>query len=349
MLKIGGPKSPFVSPALPPARKAEPPPAAPVVSSSRSQRADVSSFEVAKKDLLQLQGTTLRWEGPSTGTATRVNGEVTSPQTESAPWTVRVTPPSSSNLSPTTPLNLRSSTNTAADANNIVTSVPVGTELEVTGSLYVDGAKGQELWFEVETANGETGFVKAGRFETLSGVATFPPYVLDGGRDGSAHSAKAHASSLVGKGTGYGDPPGDDGPKCLGFVNDCFGITQAMDRCPEMSNPAPYDGNAWGAFKKLQDSGHIMTAKPIPDGAIVFFERTEHNGQDGHVAIVTGDIAPDGSPYVLTSGWESSPEVKRMSLKELEAATGAVVGYTTPEEAFTPGTYGGGGGGGSQA
>ncbi|MFP2961145.1 hypothetical protein ACLEPN_25890 [Myxococcus sp. 1LA] len=343
MLKIGGPKSPFVSTASPTARKTEPPPAAPAVSSSRSQRTDLSSFEVAKKDLLQLQGATLRWEGPTTGTATRVNDEVTSPPTESAPWTVRVTSPSSaSNLSPTTPLNLRSSTDTSANANNIVTALPLGTELEVTGSLYVDGAKGLELWFEVETANGETGFVKAGRFEPVSGVATFHPYVLDDGRDGSARSAKAHASSLVGKGTGYGDPPGDDGPKCLGFVNDCFGITQAMDRCPEMSNPAPYDGNAWGAFKKLQDNGHIMTARPIPDGAIVFFERSELNGQDGHVAIVTGEIAPDGSPYVLTSGWESSPQVQKMSLNDLEKATGAVVGYTTPEEAFTPGTYGGG-------
>lgn len=255
-----------------------------------------------------------------------------------------MTPPSSSSLSPTTPLNLRSSTNTAADANNIVTALPVGTELEVTGSRYVDGAKGLELWYEVETANGETGFVKAGRFETQSGVATFPPYVLSDGRDGSSPSAEVHAFDLVGAGTEYGNPSDGSGSKCLGFVNDCFGITQAPDRCPELSNPAPYESSAWGAFQKLQDNGHIMTAKPIPDGAIVFFERTEHNGQDGHVAIVTGDIAPDGSPYVLTSGWESSPEVKRMSLKELEAATGAVVGYTTPEEAFTPGTYGGGGG-----
>lgn len=342
MLKIGGPKSPFASTAPPAVRKAEPPLTAPATSNSRSQRTDVSSFEVAKKDLLQLQGE-FGCEGPPTGTATRVNGEVPSPPTESAPWRVRVTPPSSSTLSPTTPLNLRSSTNAAANADNIVTSVPVGTELEVTGSQYVNGAKGLELWFKVETATGETGFVKAGRFEPVSGVATFHPYVLEDGRDGSARSAKAHATSLVGRGTDYGNPPNGEGPLCLGFVNDCFGITQAPDRCPEMSNPDPYAGNAWGAYKKLQDNGHIMTAKPIPDGAIVFFERTEDNGQNGHVAIVTGDIAPDGSPYVLTSGWESSPEVKRMSLKDLEKKTGAVVGYTTPEEAFTPGTYGGGG------
>ncbi|NVJ05034.1 SH3 domain-containing protein [Myxococcus sp. AM001] len=296
---------------------------------------------MAKKDLLQLQGGTLRWEDPLAGTATQVNGEVSTPPTESAPWRVRVTPPSSS-LSPTTPLNLRSSPNAAADAGNIVTAVSVGTELEVTGSRYVNGDRGLELWFEVETADGETGFVKAGRFETLSGVASFPPYVLSDGRDGSTRSAKAHASSLVGAGTEYGAPSDGSDSKCLGFVNDCFGITQAPDRCPEMSNPAPYEGSAWGAFQKLQENGHIMTARPIPDGAIVFFERTEDNGQNGHVAIVTGDIAPDGSPYVLTSGWENSPEVKRMSLTELEAATGAVVGYTTPEEAFTNGTYGGG-------
>ena len=298
----------------------------------------VSTFEPPRKAPSHLLGAF----GDVPDKEVRNLGEVNSGLEQEAPpdnqpWVVRVTPTASGGNDA---LNLRSD---AGTGNGIVTTLEVGTELEVTGQKYIQNDEGRlELWYQVQTEDGQTGYVRAGRFETVSGVAAFEPYVLADGRDGSSDSAMKHASGLVGGGTEYGEPADGGPPRCLGFVNDCFGITQAADRCPEMYNPSPYDESAWGAFQKLSDSGLILNERPIPEGAIVFFEPSEQNEGYGHAAIVTGEMAPDGTPYVLTSGWEGSPEVKRMSLAELEAETGAVAGYTTPEEAFTDGTYGGG-------
>jgi hypothetical protein len=198
---------------------------------------------------------------------------------------------------------------------------------------------GLHQWLNVRTEDGREGWVIADRTEYVSGVARNHPYVhMNDGRDGSGHTAVQYAQTLLGSHS-YSDPA-----SCLGFVNDAFYISGAPDRAREMSNP-PTGERAIDAYQALYAGGKIRPAtvnQALPEGAIVFFDRSEANGNAGHVAIATGQLTEDGIPLIITSGWPGSPEVMILPLDELERATGTYLGYTTPEIAFAPGTFGGG-------
>ena len=280
----------------------------------------------------------------------------------------------------------------------------------------------------MQTPDGRQGWIASERTQYLSGTATAYPYVLEDGRDGSGATAVDHALEFVSAaeraelqamydsmpagpnrdalgalleripegnttnwGTGYSN-------NCLGFVNDDFGISQAMDRSPQMSNPAAYinaeqtvpppvdpanpdrtlepwerpvlpegqiysdmTGSAYGAWLALGNEseahpdrpplyteatvgadGKPVLTEPLEEGTILFFGPSTANGNAGHVCIATGVMAPDGTPLVVTSGWPGSQGVKVMSLAEMQAATGTYLGYTTPEQGFQSGRWGGG-------
>jgi hypothetical protein len=269
-----------------------------------------SGFEVAQRALVNLGGNT--------------------PQQPSN-WTVRVTPFEGH------PGFLRAGPSANASQQ---AQLPVGTELEV---LQVQGQ-----WYQVRTPDGQTGWLVGSRTEHVRGTARGAPYVHADGRDGSRTTGLAHATHMIGGGEGYVDEQ-KKVTYCLGFVNDCYYLSGVPLRCEEMSNPGKfgYAGTANGAFLALQDNGKIRTSQPtdrLEPGAIVFFAPTTANGMAGHVCIATGEMAPppDNSPMLITSGFLNSPKVKRMSLLEMQRESGAYLGYTTPEIAFTPGTYGGG-------
>jgi len=267
-------------------------------------------FEAARSSLVDLRGGT-------------------SPQPpQPSSWTVRVTPHDGD----AGILRANPSAKASAEAQ-----LPVGTELEV---LSVQGQ-----WYQVETPDGQTGWIVGSRTEYVSGTARGAPYVLPDGRDGSSASSLAHAQGMLGGGEGYVNQELRQ-TYCLAFVNDCFYNSGAPGRCLEMSNPGAYGyaGTANGAFLALQDNGKIRTSEPtdrLEPGAIVFFAPSADNGQAGHVCIATGELAPDGSPLLITSGFLNSPKVKTMSLLEMQEASGTYLGYTTPEIAFAAGTYGG--------
>ncbi len=247
---------------------------------------------------------------------------------DETPWMVSVT------AFENHPGYMRASNSSASD---VVQELPVGTEVEVLET--------QGDWYHVRTADGQEGWIVASRTEYVSGTATGEPFVLPDGRDGSAASGAAHAESLIG-GTGYVDQKAGI-TYCLGFVNDSFYISGVPARCPEMYNPGAYGyaATAFGAYSALNDNDKILTSNPtdaLPEGSIVFFDQSDANGMAGHVAIATGELAPDGSPMLITSGFLNSPETKYMSLLELQEDSGTYLGYTTPELAFTSGTYGGG-------
>lgn len=268
--------------------------------------------------------------------------------------------------------------------DTVATGAPLqpGSEVEVLGSTNEPG----KLWLHVRTEDGREGYILGtGPRETVSGVAQCFPYVLSDGRDGSGAEALKFAQNEVGAGLRYG-PDANGVTRCLRFMLDSFGLMDARDRCPEMYNPAvgltsenlvappaegeprvelpagqvysDMTGTAIASWLALSNHGKTVPAavgkggapvlpKELEPGAMVFFGATEKNGYAGHVAIATGETAPDGSPLIVTSGWKGSPEVSVMSLKEIQEASGPYLGYTTPERAFAPGTYGGGGGGDS--
>ncbi len=132
---------------------------------------------------------------------------------------------------------------------------------------------------------------------------------------------------------------------CLQFCQNAFGIHSTPARCPELSN-AGGQGNAIGAFNALQQNGKIRPESGTPDrtqpleaGSIVFFGATDKNGQDGHVCIATGRMAPDGTPEVITSGFPPDHSgVHYSSIGNLEQQSGPYLGYTTPEIAFDAST-----------
>lgn len=132
---------------------------------------------------------------------------------------------------------------------------------------------------------------------------------------------------------------------CLQFCQNAFGIHSTPARCPELSH-AGGQGNALGAFNALQESGKIRPESGTPDrtrpleaGSLVFFGATQKNGQDGHVCIATGRMAPDGTPEVMTSGFPPDHSgVHYSSIGNLEQQSGPYVGYTTPEIAFDAAT-----------
>jgi hypothetical protein len=129
---------------------------------------------------------------------------------------------------------------------------------------------------------------------------------------------------------------------CLDFCINAYNLRN-NDLCPEMTNPAPYAGTAWGAFQALKDHGKILPASGTPDptqpleaGTLVFFGPTDDNENAGHVCIATGRMAPDGTPEVITSGFPpDNSGVHYSSVGNLEQQSGPYVGYTTPQQGFT--------------
>ncbi|WP_257457538.1 hypothetical protein [Archangium lipolyticum] len=152
-------------------------------------------------------------------------------------------------------------------------------------------------------------------------------------RDGGPATALAWANEQMGN-TGYDDA-------CLNFVIRAYAIHQTAARAPEI-NYASGTNNAIGAFNGLQREDKIRTASPetpLDAGAIVFFDATEDNDDDGHICIATGRMAADGTPEVITSGYEGAPGVHLSSIGQLIEDSGPYLGYTTPELAFAEGMW----------
>lgn len=133
-------------------------------------------------------------------------------------------------------------------------------------------------------------------------------------------------------GEGYDD-------KCLAFAINAYGVHSTPERCPELYNPP--NGNAVGAWTALQENGKTSPPNPteqLEEGALVFFAATEANEMDGHVCIATGRMAADGTPEVITSGYEGASGVHYSSVGTLSRESGAYLGYAEPSQAFAPGT-----------
>ncbi|MCB9643868.1 MAG: hypothetical protein H6728_12405 [Myxococcales bacterium] len=127
------------------------------------------------------------------------------------------------------------------------------------------------------------------------------------------------------------DDPGAWNNYCQAFVSSAYHWGKDGDKnviIPELRQP-----NAISSYNAFEENGKIQTEMPPPAGAIVFFEATANNGQDGHIAIATGETAPDGSPLMISSGWPGRDGVFTISLNELEQESGACLGYATVGEA----------------
>jgi hypothetical protein len=152
-------------------------------------------------------------------------------------------------------------------------------------------------------------------------------------RDGGPATALAWGNEQLGN-TGYDD-------QCLDFVKGAYGIHQTAARAPEL-NYASGTNNAIGAFNGLQAQDKIRPPDsdiPLQAGDIVFFGATEKNENDGHICIATGRTAADGTPEVITSGYEDAPGVHLSSIGQLTQDSGPYIGSTTPELAFTEGMW----------
>lgn len=106
---------------------------------------------------------------------------------------------------------------------------------------------------------------------------------------------------------------------CLAFVATCFGRN-----APDLSSTS-----AINAANAAAANGTLQTDRDYqrwPPGTVVFFEATDANGQDGHVAIFTGKYTEDGEPIIRTTGWKNHDGITEMTLSELERISGPYLG-----------------------
>jgi len=257
-------------------------------------------------------------------------------QSAEGPWMVTVTPHSAGRAI------LRSSPETIgygpSDAGyNGIMLLDSGTPLTVL-------ATNQDMsFYQVSTADGQEGWIGSGRTEYLSGMCLGHPFIDRwDGRNGGPLNALAHARGIMNgedKGSSYAN-------RCLRFVNDCYNITGVPTRCPLMYNPGRcrQPDSALGAYRALQICNKIRPiTSPLPAGAIVFWGPSDDNLQFGHVALVLEDgIQVITSGFVTKAGVKTNVEIKE-SVAAVASWTGApAFGYTTPEIAFTPGSWGAG-------
>ncbi|MRG96364.1 SH3 domain-containing protein [Polyangium spumosum] len=255
-------------------------------------------------------------------------------QSAEGPWMVTVTPHHAGRAI------LRSSPETLgygpSDAGtNWIMFLDAGTPLTVLDTT-------QDMsFYRVVTADGQEGWIGSGRTAYLSGLCLGHPFIDRwDGRDGSPRTALIHARTIMNgelKGSDYAN-------RCLRFVSDCYNITGVQPRCPLMYNPGRcgYAGNAIGAYRALQRCAKMLPLiSPLPTGAIVFWGPSGKNGNHGHVAIALEDgVQIITSGFVTSAGVPTNVEIME-SVAAVATWTGAIaLGYTTPEVAFTPGSWG---------
>ena len=104
---------------------------------------------------------------------------------------------------------------------------------------------------------------------------------------------------------------------CLAFVATAYGRKE----------PLLAAGSAIDAFTQFETAGRISLSRDIPAGMPVFFAATGSNGGFGHIVLATGRTDENGDPIMVSSGWDGRPGIFEIPLSQLEALTGAYIGY----------------------
>ena len=93
---------------------------------------------------------------------------------------------------------------------------------------------------------------------------------------------------------------------CCAFIASAWGR-----KIPQMSAKSAYE-----AYKNFKRDGMIHTDKNPPAGAIMFTAPTAKS-KYGHVFMATGEVAANGEPMVITSGWTGHNGITTMTLSQM--------------------------------
>ena len=77
-----------------------------------------------------------------------------------------------------------------------------------------------------------------------------------------------------------------------------------------------FGGSAYEQYKNFKRDGMIHFDKNPPAGAIMFTAPTS-TSKYGHVFMATGEIASNGEPMVITSGWTGHNGISTMTLSQM--------------------------------
>ena len=93
--------------------------------------------------------------------------------------------------------------------------------------------------------------------------------------------------------------------------------------------PQMVGGSAYEQYKNFKRDGMIHTDKNPPAGAIMFTAPTA-TSKYGHVFMATGEIASNGEPMVITSGWNGHNGISTMPLSQM-IGTKQYLGWAMPQ------------------
>ncbi|WP_205525598.1 CHAP and LysM peptidoglycan-binding domain-containing protein [Pyxidicoccus trucidator] len=171
-----------------------------------------------------------------------------------------------------------------------------------------------------------------------------PPPPLDAAPEGSADLTASEGmvdaadTNLATYGEGETEETRYNG-RCLEFV------AATTSQANGVVDPILSQGNADAALYEAQRQGRLYSDfSQMPAGAIVFWDATGANGDQGHVAIFTGRFAENGDPImVTTTGFGEDADgnpivsgVQEMTLSELNGyETVSASGWMMPHGAET--------------
>ena len=107
--------------------------------------------------------------------------------------------------------------------------------------------------------------------------------------------------------------------RCLAFVNTAYGRKIADLQA----------GTAYHAYLACKRSGRKFSKDKNPPPGAVYFTGPTPSNSAGHTFLATGEIAPDGEPYIIsTTGYGGFKGITKMKLSKMLSMMGKYLGWT---------------------